>query len=284
MATTKKSPKAKTKTSKTVKTVKSVKSSKVTITSRQALSLPRLQLISGIAFLIAAILAGILMSSASYATTISYLTMDKLNGGAIVPAYRHFFDFEMRWLVVGLLLLSAIGPLLHATRMKQTYANAVKSKVMPWRFIEQGVLQAIMLSTVALLYGYQDIVALKLFALLAIAINLLSWYAEKEFLQNKIAAMRSFVFSIIAAALATLFIGMSGLFTYMYGQVRASWFVYSAFAVVLVTLALNVATQFKYLKQYKDGNVYELVEKKYVLIALVSKLAFTAVLIIGLAK
>lgn len=292
MATKKTVSKSKAKTTKAAKTVKKtvvakvVKPTKsnVTVTISQRFSLQNLNIISAVVFLLLAVLAGVLMSSASYELTVNYLTADKLAGGVILPAYRHLMDVEYRWLLVAILGLSAVKPLLHATRNKQAYSNAVKSKVMPWKWIEQGVLQALLGVVVVTLLGFQDITTIKLFAVVLFVVSLLGWYAEKEFLVNKAAALKTHLLGALAGLVLVLFMAMPLIYTYVYGQVRAPWYVYAATAAFVLTLGLNRFNQYNYLRGYKSWKSFESVERNHLLIGLASKLAIAVVLIVGLAK
>ena len=292
MAVKKSTTKAKTNTTKAAKTAKKtvvakvVKPTKsnVTITTSRRFSLTQINLLSVVTFFVLVVLAVVLMSPATYELTATYLTADKLAGGAIVPAYRHFIDVEYRWLLVAILGLSAVGPLMHITRMKITYANAVKSKVMPWNWVEQGVLQALLGVLVVTLLGFQDITTVKLFAVGLFVVSLLSWYAEKEFLVNKVAAMRTHLFAAIAGLMLVLFMAMPLVYTYIYGQVRAPWYVYAVTAAFVLTLGLNRFNQFNYLRSRKSWKNYEIVERNHLVIGLVSKLSIAVILIVGLAK
>lgn len=277
--------KAKTKTTKAAKTTKKTVSVKVTkkVTTVSKVNLNGVNLISVLAFVGLAALASYLMNSASYQVTINYLTSDAVNQ-AISPAYRHFKDIELRWLLVGTLLLSALVPLLHLTKRKVAYKNYLSYKVVPWRWVEQGVLGALVVSIVALLVGFQDLVTLKLFATTLLGISFLGWCAEREFVTNKAAAVKFQLIGAISSVLVALFLGSSLLATFVYGQVRASWYVYAAFATLVVTLLLNGLNQHRQFGGSANSKNYEVVERNYLVIGLVSKVALAAILIAGLAK
>lgn len=300
MATKKSTAKPKTK-AKSVRAVKATKSTKVTkavkvapkaaskkvVVSKQKrapISLDRLNLASALVYALLAVLAVVLMKSSVYETTITYLTQNNLSNGAITGAYRHFMDIDVRWLLVILLGLSALLPALHLRTRKLHYQGYLNAKVLPWRWAEQGILQAFMVTIVALLAGFQDLVTLKLFAIVLIAVSLFSWYAEKEYLTNVKQAMRAHLLSLLAAAATVAYLSTSFLGTYLYGQVRASWYVYAAFVVLALTLLLNSLNQLNYLRGKAAYKNYEVVERRHLVISLVSKLAFAIILIVGLAK
>ncbi len=289
MDTKKTVTKSKTKGVKAVKATKSSVTAKLkktvnTSSSTPKFSLRQLNIVSGLSFLVLAVLAVVLMGSSVYELTISYLTVDKLAGGAIVPAYRFLIDVEYRWLLAATLVLSALGPVLRATRNEISYDKSVKSKVMPWRWLEQGALQALLGVVVVTLVGFQDVTTIKLFALGLVLVSLLSWYAEKELLVNKAAALRSHLFATITGLVLILFMTLPLLFTYMYGQVRAPWYVYSVAAAFVLTLGLNRFNQYNYLRGHKSWKSYDIMERNHLVIGLVSKLSIAVILIVGLAK
>lgn len=288
MATKKPAAKAKPKTTKAARATKAttnttVKKPVVTI-QNNSVNLRRINLVSAVLFVVLAVLAGVLMKASTYETTVTYLTSDHLAGGAIVGAYRHFMDVDVRWLTVGLLALSALVPVLHVTKREAAYANYLKGKVLPWRWAEQGLLQGFMVTIVALLVGFQDVVTLKLFAITTIVVSVLSWYAERQAGADKKRALRTHLFALLAAVAVIIYLGSSLVLTYMYGQVRASWFVYALFGAFSLTLIVNSLKQLKYLHGHSAYKNYDVYERDHLLVSLVSKLVFAVVLIVGLAK
>lgn len=285
MAAKKSTSKAKTKTTKAVKTTKKTVSAKVTkkVYQSKQVNLKNINLVSTLAFLVLAAVAGYLMNSTTYQLTVNYLTSDAVNQ-AIAPAYRHLHDLELRWLLVGTLLLSAVVPLLHLTKRKVAYQNYLRYKVMPWRWVEQGILSALVVTVVALLVGFQDVTTLKLFAVAVLGISFLGWCAEREYVTNKAAALKFHLVGAISSVLVVLYLGTALIATMVYGQVRASWYVYAAFATLALTLLLNSLNQNSQFRGGKNSKNYELVEQSYLVIGLVSKVALAAILIAGLAK
>ena len=156
--------------------------------------------------------------------------------------------------------------------------------MLPWRWTEQGLLQGFMVTIVALLVGFQDVVTLKLFAITTIVVSVLSWYAERQAGADQKRALRTHLFALLAAVAVVLYLGSALFFTYLYGQVRASWFVYALFATFSLTLLVNSLKQLKYLHGHKAYANYDVYERDHLLVSLVSKLAFAVILIVGLAK
>lgn len=286
MAAKKTTSKAKTKTTKAAKTTKKTVSVKVTKTIRTVknINLKRVNVLSALIFILSAAAAGVFMGPATYGVTVNYLSADAINQ-TVVPAYRHLKDIDLHWLLVAVLALSAIGPLMHVTRMKQTYTDAVKAKVMPWRWLEWSVITLLVTNLVALLAGYQDLATLKLFGIVVLVIGLLSWCAERSTnLGDSKAARVSHLAALVLAAGVVVLIGASLVTTYIYGQVRAPWYVYAAFAVLVVSLALNSFNQYKQVRAKNAWKNYQVVERNYLVINLLSKVALAAVLIVGFSK
>lgn len=290
MAAKRSTTKPKTKTTKAAKSTKAStkttvrKASSVVTIRSNAVNLRRINIISAALLLVLAVAAAVLMKPATYETTVTYLTADRLSGGAIAAAYRHFMDVDLRWLTVGLLTLGAVIPVLHVTRREAAYKKYLKGKVLPWRWVEQGVLQAFMVTIVALLVGFQDVATLKLFAVTTLLISLLAWVAEYSLGYTKKYALRAHLAAAVVSLAVVVYLGSSLLLTYMYGQVRASWFVYAAFGVVVLSLLVNSLKLLKYLTGHKAYNNYEVFERDHLLDGLVAKLLFAVILIVGLAK
>lgn len=290
MATKKSTASPKTKTTKAAKSAKTTtkvtvkKAAPVVTIKNRVVNLRKINLVSVVVFAVLAVLAGVVMKAANYETTITYLTSDRLAGGAIVGAYRHFMDVDVRWLTVGLLALSAVLPLLHITRREKAYKNYLKGKVLPWRWVEQGILQAFMVSIVALLVGFQDVVGLKVVAVITILISLFAWVAEYSLAYTKKYALRAHLVSALASLALIVYLGSSLVFTYLYGQVRASWFVYAAFTVLALTLLVNSLKLLKYLTGNKAYANYEVFERDHLVVGLAAKLIFAVILIVGLQK
>ncbi len=301
MATRKSTTRGKTKTTKTktvsksrntaarsTKSTASTKPVKVQAATVSTMGIRRVLIFASIIYAGLAAAAGFLMNNATYQLTLDYLTKDELLSRAntvLVPASRVVYDLEIKWVVVALMVLSLVLPILYLTRMERRYNQALKGRVIPWRWIDIGITSALMVETIALLSGIQSLMALKLIAGLMAVAAILGWVSER---QNENAAGQpvwsGYVAGLVSCVLAWLVILGTAVSTYLFGMVRSPWFVYALYAVGIIGLglmALNLLNQHR-----RKGNLrsYPVVERKYLLLNAATKAAFALVLIAGFLK
>ena len=291
MATTKKkSSKAKTKTTKksvtkATKTTKKSVSTKVTKESSKKSfinKLIRLNLLSAILALALAAAAGFLMNNTSYQLFTGLLTNDELaskTGTVFVPAIHSVFDLELRWAVVGILVLSAILPLLAATRKRKQYEDSLAKKVMLWRWIDMAVISALMVEVIALLSGVQDVMTLKFIGAFVAITCVLGWFSEKRNANTPNTSWSNYILSLVTALLPWLMIGVYGVGTVLYGSVRSPWYVYALYASTLLAFTAFFINGKRRLQAKQD---YEVTERNYLLLSIFAKTAFAVILIVGL--
>src|SRR5574338_1512841 len=108
------------------KTAKSKSSWRTATVSR----LRSLNLMAAGLFVLLAVAAGALMNNTTQQLTISHLTSDVLTSSqstVFAPAVKVLYDFEIRWVVVGIMSLSAVLPLLYITNLEKSYQSYVKT-------------------------------------------------------------------------------------------------------------------------------------------------------------
>ena len=301
MATTKKSTKAKTKTSKKSstnksKSTKSIKQSASTSAIKQRFTkkphtkytvveqLRRLNIFSGVVALLLAGAAGFFMDNTSYQIFTSMLTKDQLastTNTVFVPAIHVIYDIELRWVVVAVLLISAILPLLAATRNRKSYETALANKIMLWRWIDTAVVGALMTSIVALISGVQDLVTLKVTGILVIITSMLGWLAERRNAGTSKSTKSDHWLSTLTGLVPLIIIAVYAYGTVVYGLVRSPWYVYALYAATIVVFL-------GYAKNQKRGakglQTYEQTERKYIQLGICAKVVFAVILIVGLYK
>lgn len=249
--------------------------------------LRRLYTGSAVGYVGLAILAGVFMSNITYQLTTGHLAKDELasqKSVVLVPASHAVYDAPLKWTLVIILLLSAVIPLLNITRLKKVYEKGLKKRVMPWRWVDMGIITALMIEVIALLSGLQDIFMLKILAGLMVITCVLGWLAERAANDGKKLVKPIFVIGLVTGLLPWLIIAAYAVATPFYAAVRAPWYVYALYASLLgsfVLFALNQWRQHQKFKQWKD---YLFVERNYVVISLVAKVAFAVILIVGLKK
>ncbi len=289
MATTTRKSKAKSKTTKKVST-KSVKTSSEAAAKAapakksSVIQLNRLNLFSSIISLALAAAAGFLMNSASYQLFTGLLTRDELaskTGTVFVPAVHAVYDLQLRWAVVVILVLSAVVPLLAATRNRKQYEAGLAKKVMLWRWIDMAVVSALMVEVIALLSGVQDVMTLKLVAAFVAVTCILGWFSEKRNAEAGKTGWGTYVLSLVTGTLPWLVIATYAVGTHVYGLVRSPWYVYALYGTTLVAFLGYCWNGKRQLKALQD---YEVTERNYLQLSIFAKVAFAVILIVGLYK
>jgi hypothetical protein len=233
-----------------------------------------------------AVAAGFLMNSASYALTVGYQAKDELisltqGKTAFVHASQGVMDIEIRWVVVTILGISALLSLLAATRMRAKYEASVVSGVSAMRWIGLGITSALIVETIALLAGISDIATLKVVVGLMLVTCTLAWIVEKRNAQAGRPVWSEFVVSLFTGLLPWLLIGSYALSTWVYGLVRYPWFVYALIGSTAVGFTQLTANQYKKISGWTNNVV---IERNYLLIGTLTKVAFAVILIIGFQK
>lgn len=314
MATTTKKPPVKAKTKTTKKEITSKKSStkktavkkvattkatttkaasKITISKNTKSlkdlgvtlhSLRSLNMVAAGLFILLALIAGYWMSSVSYVLTLGHLAKDDLASTThtvFAPAIQSVFDVEARWLVVVILLLSAVLPILYLTKLKARYASYVnRTRMQPYRWIDMAITGALMTETAAILSGVSDIPTLKLISGVVIVAAVIGLISERQNNAVSKPVRSAYVTGVVIALLPWLLIATYAVATVVYGMVRSPWYVYALYVALLAGLALQARNQRMSLR----GANYLVVERNYIAISILTKAAFAIILIAGLAK
>lgn len=242
--------------------------------------LRRLNVVSVLLGLLGAVAAGMLMNNTSYQFMTGLLTTNPLTGG-LAPAVHVVWDVELRWLVVSTLVLSALVPLLAATRSRKKYEAAVDAAVMPWRWVDTALVGGLMVGTIALLSGVQDIMTLVLiggFVALSSALGLMS---EKQNAGASRSYRGAFTLGMFAAAMPWVFILVYALGTPIWGMTNNSWAVYGLYITTLLCGFGTMAAQRAYIDRKSS---YDMKEQRYVVYGILAKVAFVLLLVLGFKK
>lgn len=285
--TTKKTTAAKAATKKT--TTKAVVANKVRPGKMAVVTLQTLRRLNVVAaglFLILAAVAGSVINSASYQLTLGHMTKDEVASKTetvLAPAVQSVYDVELRWLIVATMLLSAVLPILYLTKLQGRYADYVtKTRMQPLRWIDFAVTGALAAEIIALLSGVSDIATLKLLGGIVAITAVLGLISER---QNNTATSENpvrsaYYASLFTGALSVLFVAAYAVATVVYGGASSQWYTYSIYAVLLVSfglLARNMSKEFR-------GANYLVIERNYLTINILAKVAFAAVLIAGFVR
>lgn len=283
-ATTAKKPAVKTAAAEKTSTAKNAKANVSKKSTKKPADrktvLRRLNLTSALFGLLGAVAAGLLMNTTSYQFLTGLLTTNPLTGG-LAPAVHAVWDVELRWIVVTILLLSSLVPLLAATRARKKYEAALDSKVMKWRWIDTAVIGSLIVATIALLSGVQDIMTLVLiggFVWLSAALGLM---AEKQNAGATRSYRGAFTIGMFANALPWLLILVYALGTSIWGMTHNSWAVYGVYITTLLCGFGMVSAQRAYIDRKND---YDVSEQRYLVYGILSKVTFVLLLVLGFKK
>ena len=291
-ATKKPAVKSATRTSRaaagtTKKTVsaKAPKATSKSISTGAQSGITQLQVISLVLSAALATAAAVLMNTQAYQLVKGMLAKNELasaSDAALVPAVTHVIDLELRWAVVGVMATSAVLSLIMLTVYKNRYSAAVKARVNGLRWAEIAITSALMVEVVALLSGINDIFVLKVIAGLVIVTCALGWVSEKRNLQANRTVKSELMISVLTGALPWLLILGYAASTYIHGRVTSPWYVYALYAVLIVgftgyCLALKGFV-------YRRFTDYTVLERRQLLIGILTKVAFASILIAALFK
>ena len=246
--------------------------------------LRRLNILSGVLGLALAVAAVFLMSKTTAQIFTGLMTNDGLassTGTVFVTGIHSVFDLQLRWAVVGIMLVSAIIPLMSATRKRKMYEESVAKKVNVARWLELGVVTGLMIEIVALLSGVSDLSALKMMGALLVISAVLGWFWERQLAKSDNDSKSTYILSALTGIIPVVVIAGYALNTYLYGMVRYSWFVYALYATTLLVLMGYARNSMLYGK----GKInYEVNERNYLRWSIFAKVTFALILIAGLYK
>lgn len=277
-----------TKISKPVKTVKmSSKRSdaKVTTSSRSAQFgvFKRGQVLLAGLYALIAVAAGFLMTTASAQVFLGHLAKDELAsraGTVLAPAAHVLYEVEFRWLLVALMVVSAVIAILRATKYRASEEAGLKTGVQPLRWVEFAVTGVIAFEIVALLNGLQDVAALKLAMASIVVAAVFAWNFERENAVTGKPSRTSYLAAagLVAIPVLALLVTMYG--TYVYGIERSPWYAYAAAAIVSLGLLTTVRSVWN---NFKSGRSIDQtrVNRNFNRLAVGSKVALALVLIVG---
>jgi hypothetical protein len=284
MATKKSTTKAKTKKSaKIIKSAKtSVKTTKQTKKSARDTH-KKINVTSVFLGVISIALVYLFMSTAVYEVTVSYLVPNALEENRHQSAYRLFNELSLKFLLIATLFVGLIKPLFDLTRNKLSYQNEVRAGYMPTRFLDQGLQYSLFITITALLLGYQDLITVKAFAVIGIAVSLFAWLAEKNS-SNKQTALQFNMLSGLIGLVLVIFFTFSVVFSYAFGQTLPSWHILLVLLLTPLYMSANILNQRKSIQGLKKFKDYKTVERNYLLVGVVARTNLAVILVLGFLK
>ena len=242
---------------------------------------------SAVGYIGLAALAAIFMTNATLPVSVGHLAKDVLasqKSAVLVPGSQLAFDLPIKWLVVAVMLLSAVVPVLYLTRLKKQYEKSMKQKVLAWRWIDLAISSSLMIGVVSMLSGLHDIGTLKLAGGFMVLTCVLGWLVEKSMNEGKKLVKPLFVTSLFTGALPWLPIVIAAVATPFFAAVRAPWYVYALYVELLAGFTLLALNQWRYIQKNRNWKDYFCVERNYAVISIATRAAFAATLIVGLLK
>lgn len=220
------------------------------------------------------------MNQTAYQLFTSFLTTNPLNN-SLAPAVHVVYDVELRWIVVGILALSALIPLFAATRNRKQYETALDNKVMRWRWIDTAIVGGLVTATIALISGVQDIMTLLLAAGFVVVMAVLGYMAEKQNVGSDKVYRGSYLLGLLSGLMPWLLIAVYAIGTSVWGMTHNSWAVYTLYITTILSFGGMVLAQLAYIDRKAD---YDVTEQRYLVYGLLAKVAFVLLLVLGFKK
>lgn len=241
--------------------------------------LNRLHVLSLVVYV--ALIAGVVlfMKKSYLDVTIPYVVKDPFNPASLAPASRHFYTIDLRILVIAGLGLSLILPALYLTKLKNYYKSALEKKFNSLHWFDSALVGAVMMEVVALLSGWSDIVALKLFISLVFGLAIFGWLREKHVSVAKEDDTRYEVVTNLISLFILILLAFTAVTSVIYGLDFNKWYVYILYGGVggaLMAYGINCH------RVVRQG--YAKTERNNLIINLLTRFGFAIVLIAGLMK
>ena len=205
---------------------------------------------------------------------------DELSGG-LGPAVRHLFDVRLSYLVVLLLLVSAVFHLLQATFRRKTHEAALKKKISRGRWLHFGISATLMVWVLALLSGINELSLLLLIGGFVATSKFFAYRMEITFNKDKKPTWAILHLAVITAGLALLPLVMSKIGTIIFGQTSFGALLYWAYAAVFATFAGFLLVESKYYHKKAPFSDYGYIDRAYSLVYLFGQTALTWLIFAG---
>lgn len=214
---------------------------------------------------------------------LSYMTNDAVAGQDVyVPGLRNVFDLSVGYFAAFALLVPALFALNRVTRGQDVYEKRLKKGGDGLKWLDLGISSALIIETICLVVGVSDPLAIKVSGLSLIITCGLGWLADQQNQVSKQPNWSAYGLSVLAGILPWIFVVGSLVHSYMYGGVRLPWFSYALAGGVFAGFGLVAINQFLSIRRYQQWKQPALVERNYLIVDGLTKLAFAVILIVGL--
>lgn len=289
MATKKKTIKrvrANSKTKPRAVKQKATRASKASsVAARTTLSLNSLQkinLIAGGLYIIQAALILFFANNSTLSVTTQYLTTDSLlqtsGNSQLVPAFRYLADINVSFLIAGFLSVAAVMHILAATFLRRSYENSLARGTNPIRWYGFSMSAGLLMVTVALLVGIQDIASLIMIFGLMIIANITALVTEARPSSRRLGV----IVGGLASLLPWLAIALYVVHTRVYGDVVLSGYVYALIGSLFVLMAVLASNFYLHYKKVSKWSNYLFVETAVLVTSFVLKTAVAWQIFVGI--
>lgn len=244
-----------------------------------------LHLIRAVTFVAGAVALAVMLRGKTFPVNALYMTKDALASQSqtiFVPAIKNLFDAPLGYMAAVALLVSGGVALYRYTKGENEYKKNVKKSSDMLKWLDLAISSAVMIEVLALVAGVSDPAVIKMSAGAIVVTCALGWLADRQNVGAKKPDWSAYGISIVTGVLPWLVIAESLLFTGLYGEVQLPWYSYALAGASLVGFAAIAINQLLHIRQHQQWKQYMFVERNYLTIDLLLKLAFAGILIAGL--
>ncbi len=183
---------------------------------------------------------------ASIAITTNYLSNDVISA-AYVPATQHLFDLKLVYLAAAVLIVPAASRGLASNTWRKKYETSLKKGNNTFRWVEHGVVTALLMLCVAMLVGLTDLVNLLLVIWLSGLIAWLGYKYQSYGIKNKSSDWQLFQTALKAGVWlwAVLLIYLGGALLWGRGLPTYLYYIYASMGLISIGFAYNTYQSFR---------------------------------------
>ena len=234
----------------------------------------KLNLVLGVIYFFQAVAVLIWAKATTVPVFSGHAAYDELSGG-LAPAVRHLFDIRLSYLIVLMLLVSTAFHLLQATFRRKTHEAALKKKNSRGRWLHFGIASTLMVWSLAILSGINELSLLILMAGFIALSKFFSYRMELTFVKDKKPTWAILHLVLITGGLALLPLIMTKIGTIVFGQTTFGALLYWAYAAVFATFAVFLLVEAKYYHKKGRYGDYLYTDRIYSLIYFFGQTALT---------
>jgi hypothetical protein len=240
-----------------------------------------------IIFVLQAIAIFLIGKAVTLPVVTNYLTNDALASKAaghtvLAPAVRQLFDFDIRYLILVFLLVSAITYALIATVWRTKYEAGLQKKSNAIRWIQQGLTAALMFVLISMLNGIYAATALLAVVVLVGVIHFLGFFGESKVADWR-SKLQTFVAVCVSGATVWIIIGLYLKGAIMYGTGLSKYVYWIDGLVFVVTLGLGY-NKLQSLRAQGRWADYLFAERLYMILGFVAQTALAWLVFAGFLK